>query len=341
MNTKIIPCVTCPVKLPTNNFSNLFHSESNVEIAIKFHYRSRKKGKWLTDALRGNNNELDDESLHRVIDSWKCDKPVIISAQTGCGKNTFIMQVLIKKMFSETGYRRKILILSNRIALGRQNKLHFLKFLSKLTNSSYIEKISETLTEVGLDKHFNFEFVTICSYQQIYNLNIRKDGNLKISLQEYQYIICDECQFFTSDAVFNPHTDEILNYIADNGKNAVRIYMSSTIEDCFEPILRAEIKQNEEIFAKEKATLQEKIFPNSVEKFNMSIGIANGNYGYNNLSELLDNRQQNIESEIEKRRENLKMTVNFYHVSRNYAYIDNITEYLNLQDIFEVLLKKK
>ena len=243
-------------------------------------------------------------------------------------------------MFQETGYRKKILILSNRIALSRQNKLHFLEFLSKLTNNSYFEKIAENLTETGLDGHFNFAFVTLCSYQQLYQVNVRNNEKSAINFQEFQYIILDECHFFTSDSAFNVHTDEILNYIVENGKNAIRIYMSSTIEDCFEPILRAEVKQNEEIFAKEKASLQEKFSPNAIEKFNIGLGIANGNYGYNNVSEFIDNRQQNIECEIERQRENLKMFVIFYHVSRNYYYIDNISEYLNLQDIFEVLLQK-
>ena len=74
---------------------------------IKFHYRDRKQFTWLTDAIRGNHEPLDDETLYRVINSWKCDEPVIISTQTGYGKNTFVSRVLVKKLFHESGYCKK------------------------------------------------------------------------------------------------------------------------------------------------------------------------------------------------------------------------------------------
>ena len=107
MTEKIIPTIKFPVNLPTNSFETWTNSNEEIDIVIKFHYRDRKQFTWLTDAIRGNHEPLDDETLYRVINSWKCDEPVIISTQTGYGKNTFVSRVLVKKLFHESGYCKK------------------------------------------------------------------------------------------------------------------------------------------------------------------------------------------------------------------------------------------
>lgn len=57
---------------------------------------------------------------------WKNQNPVLISAQTGSGKNTFIENIIIKHCIE---YNKKILIISNRIANNRQQKKELLPLL--------------------------------------------------------------------------------------------------------------------------------------------------------------------------------------------------------------------
>lgn len=56
----------------------------------------------------------------------------------------------------------------------------------------------------------------------------------------YIFVICDEAHFFTSDAMFNPYTQEILSFIVSLFKKAIRIYMSATPYECLKPICECE-----------------------------------------------------------------------------------------------------
>ena len=343
MTEKIIPTIKFPVNLPTNSFETWTNSNEEIDIVIKFHYRDRKQFTWLTDAIRGNHEPLDDETLYRVINSWKCDEPVIISAQTGYGKNTFVSRVLVKKLFHESGYCKKILILSNRIALNRQNKLDFLNFLYELTHDDYFQNISEKFTDSGLDSLTDFKFVSLCSYHQLYELVIKKSNEkAPLYLKNFAYVVCDECHFFSSDAPFNVHTDEILKYIANNAKQAVRIYMSATIDEVFEPILRAESKFLTERFEHvcQQIQLQN---ADHIDVMNLSQRFSQGDYAWaNSLSDVLENRQLNIEKAIEQERTKFSLNVEFFYISRDYSsYISDVHEYNNLLEVFDSIIETK
>mgnify|MGYP002625204283 CR=1 FL=1 len=174
------------------------------------------------------------------IANWTSDTPVFISAQTGKGKNYFIQHSLIRKVHNDNKrYERndKILLLSNRVALNRQSKLALAELLIDLG----YDKPSKTITcytDEGIDKLFiDLDIITVCSYHQLYN---RTD----IRTQNFKYIICDECHFLTSDSTFYPYTNEIIKIIAHNFKNSIRIYMSATLEESFEPIM---LKENDNV----------------------------------------------------------------------------------------------
>jgi len=133
---------------------------------------------------------------------WESQKPVLISAQTGSGKNTFIEEVLIpyrKKLNYTQNVKKKILILSNRIALNAQLK-------SRIENTGVAQ---------------------VMLYQSFLNF-----AELQKNLDQYSHIVCDECHFFSADAMFNPTTALILDGIIRKFQHAVRIYMSSTFTDC-------------------------------------------------------------------------------------------------------------
>lgn len=130
------------------------------------------------------------------------------------GKNYFIEETLlqyVKELNYTPGCSSRILILSNRIALRLQTKNH-------------------------LKEKFGKNFVTVLSYQGLLgHINSNQFYNT------YSHVICDECHFFTSDAMFNPCTDLILSKIIETFRNAVRIYMSATINDCLQYICKKEL----------------------------------------------------------------------------------------------------
>ncbi|GBG56593.1 hypothetical protein SPFL3102_00405 [Sporomusaceae bacterium FL31] len=66
-----------------------------------------------------NQQSISDAIAEDYMYKWTPNIPILISAQTGSGKNTFIENVIIKQMVRLSG---NVLILSNRIALGRQEK---------------------------------------------------------------------------------------------------------------------------------------------------------------------------------------------------------------------------
>ena len=172
--------------------------------------------------------------LKDEIDNWCSEIPVVISAQTGAGKNHFIQNILLPKLIDENPDQNNlILILSNRIALSRQNKYKFAELLVEYKhNAKYITEINEYYTPKGIDNiYLNFDVVTVCSYHQLYERCVRpkrskNDPNFvsSIDISRFKYIICDECHFFTSDASFNKDTEKILKKIISQGQNSIRIY---------------------------------------------------------------------------------------------------------------------
>lgn len=161
---------------------------------------------------------------------WESPKPVFISAQTGRGKNSFIEDVLIpyiKDLNYRENQKKEILILSNRIALNAQ-----------LRNRIEHTGVAKVLLYQG--------FLSFLDYNQY--------------LEKYKYVVCDECHFFTSDANFNPNTALILEKIIMNFQNSIRIYMSSTFNDCLQYIFEFE-KRIHKLFNPKILEKKNKVLP--------------------------------------------------------------------------------
>lgn len=180
---------------------------------------------------------VSDNIKEEDIAQWTHKQPVFISAQTGRGKNFFLKDILVRMIHDDNirnGVERKILILSNRIALTRQSKKDWNLSLMDITGDNNEEKF-ELYTDKGIDKFLSdLGTVTVCSYQQL----LGRASYLK--KQHFAYVIADECHFFTSDAIFNPFTHQILELLVNNFKKSVRVYMSATLEESFVPIITAE-----------------------------------------------------------------------------------------------------
>lgn len=186
---------------------------------------------------------------------WTPTTPVFISAQTGAGKNTFIEKVLIEKMVPR---KTKVLILSNRIALGRQEKGRLAEIMDRIEprpsgERTYKQDVARRNGEM-LDDLEDFGSVMIKSYQ---GLNASKE----IFKKEYDYVIFDECHFFLADAKFNKFTYNILEKILQRYPYAIRVYMTATLSDVFIPIMKCELKERDYRNAKNYELEKSKCLP--------------------------------------------------------------------------------
>ena len=184
------------------------------------------KLKWVSDTI-GDGYKL-----------WKGGDIVTIQAQTGTGKTYFIKSKLIP--YAE--YYEKILLLANRIELKRQLKIDLLKNMH--------EEIPESLEE--LDKMCTFGNVTIMSYQQLnYISHAEKYNQNKLNLNCYSYIICDECHFIQADSSFNNMTDYSLDNIIHSYDNAIKIFISATMEEV-KPMIEKSYEKKSKCFGASK-----------------------------------------------------------------------------------------
>lgn len=133
---------------------------------------------------------------------WK-DEFVVLDCGTGTGKTYFCTKILGRYAENE---RRKILYLCNRSRLRKQVYEEVKRL--KLTNVIYVT-----------------------SYQ---SLQQRIQNGEQIS--SYDYIIADECHYFTTDSTFNEYTDVAYNYIMKQ-KESVVLFISATAKKFFKYLL--------------------------------------------------------------------------------------------------------
>lgn len=129
---------------------------------------------------------------------WK-NTQVIFDGGTGTGKTYFIVNIL-GKYARETG--KKIIYLCNR---------------SKLKKQTY-----ENVEALNLQ-----DVIYVTTYQA---LQSRIKGKKEIGY--FDYIISDECHYFTNDALFNEYTDLAYDFIWRQ-KESVIIYISATAKVFF------------------------------------------------------------------------------------------------------------
>ena len=165
-----------------------------------------------------------------TTDRWEPLQPVFISAPTGRGKTSFIENTLIPYV-EELNYKNKtdqrVLIISNRLALQEQIK----------------NRLAGKRTPENEDQEIYHPFrgcADVITYQGLLHQEGRLTGKQKNPHSRYLYVICDEAHFFTSDAMFNPHTAKTLEAIVRIFQDAIRVYMSATPYECLEYIIKYE-----------------------------------------------------------------------------------------------------
>lgn len=139
---------------------------------------------------------LSNEFEEKRFESWTSDNHYAIFAETGAGKST----LLLDKFTSWTEKQipmKKILYLYNRKSMYEQ----------------FAKKYEQ--------EHVN---LTTSTYQDI---EARAKGiGVKDYIDSFDYILCDECHYFVSDAAFNENT--FLSYEAINNCNGTAIYITGT-----------------------------------------------------------------------------------------------------------------
>lgn len=174
-----------------------------------------------------NNMNLNLEYVSNVIRNeykeWKKGDVIKIVSQTGTGKSYFIKDVLIPYVdrLNRNSIETKpynILILTNRIALSRQVKLDVLKKLNK--------KVPNCCK--GLDSIRTIDNVNIMNYQSL--LELLLNDEFGFSLENYDFVICDEVHYLYSDS-FTGRTTIVSDELFKENNNSIRIFMSATITD--------------------------------------------------------------------------------------------------------------
>lgn len=188
--------------------------KQRVTDGIGDHYRVETRKDYTMEIVTG------------TLDRWEPLQPVFISAQTGRGKNFFIENTLIpyvRELNYKNNTSQRILILSNRLALRQQIK----------------NRLNEE--DDPTDERYPYgEYADVMTYQSLLRQEHHLNKKQKKAHSRYIYVICDEAHFFTSDAMFNPYTAEILSAIVRLFQDAIRVYMSATPYECLEYIIKYE-----------------------------------------------------------------------------------------------------
>lgn len=152
-----------------------------------------------------------------VYKQWSHRTAVMISSQTGSGKNTFILKHLLPYA-KDTN--RQVFIFSNRIALNIQQKKLLMQQMS----------IPDIYTDEELRQQKTFGSVTILNYHEALNyLNYLGFAyTIGYNVPSSGYAIFDEAHFFLNDATYNAYTENILTQLIHIFSLFTRIYMTAT-----------------------------------------------------------------------------------------------------------------
>ena len=314
-------------RFPQQTFMSWLRENSPEHLSdVKF-YPAHKNETYLSDYITSDD-----------IASWNADTPVIISAQTGIGKNYFVLKKLLNQLLTQHNQKDTMLLLVNRVALSRQNKFYLADVMKSLVgNFKYEEILNNYYKNEGIDNLcIDFGSVTVCTYHQCYKRKLLQQKNFK-------YIICDECHFFTSDATFLPETDLMLKEIVEHGSSSVRIYMSATPEIAMEPIMKFE-------YDFRKSEIVEQINRQRPTNSDFNIHAVNRRanpFMANPTTQILDSngflhaiyQPSDVDSLISEEIEKLKLKFQFYYVQRDYSYLNFQAKYSKAEELIPYIEK--
>ena len=198
--------------------------DMNVRIASEYDDPLKPKGyrtfRCDTDSIK--------EALEEEVPYWRYWKAILIDAPPGRGKTSFVYEVLIPLAIK---MNRNVLLVANRNALGLQMKLDVMELIGS--------PLRDRLTDLGIRETDIFGSVGIVSYHSL--PRFLNDPENEDWLDNVEYVVADECHYFTSDSSFNNLTEWHLKLITKHFKRAIRVYMTGTSWDVLRPIADAEM----------------------------------------------------------------------------------------------------
>lgn len=154
------------------------------------------------------------ELVGDTYSTWD-DTKIIFDGGTGTGKTYFILNIL------------------GRYAKERKKRMLYLCNRSELKNQTYTDVKKLNLRST----------VYVTTYQALQN---KIKDHAKLS--HYDYIVADECHYFTNDALFNEYTDLSYKYLKKQ-KNTVVVYISATAKIFFHWMKRKKKVSEDHYFA--------------------------------------------------------------------------------------------
>ena len=198
--------------------------DMNVRIASEYDDPLKPKGyrtfRCDTDSIK--------EALEEEVPYWRYWKAILIDAPPGKGKTSFVYEVLIPLAIK---MNRHVLLVANRNALSLQMKLDVMELIGS--------PLRDRLTDLGIRETDIFGSVGIVSYHSL--PRFLNDPENEDWLDNVEYVVADECHYFTSDSSFNNLTEWHLKLITKHFKRAIRVYMTGTSWDVLRPIADAEM----------------------------------------------------------------------------------------------------
>ncbi|MCM1251690.1 MAG: DEAD/DEAH box helicase family protein [Clostridium sp.] len=169
------------------------------------------------------NNIEDERHIHigELLDeeykSWN-GKKIILTAPTGTGKTTFVIETLLPYVRER---KKKMLILCNRKLLRMQ---YWFELIAQFERYAELESCIEVMT-----------------YQKL-SENVKKGIPLDKIFYESSIIVCDECHYFYADSDFNSvGTFALLQIIIQAGIAKTMLFMSATTDEV-KPLIEQTIK---------------------------------------------------------------------------------------------------
>lgn len=151
------------------------------------------------------------DALSEVLPYWSMYTPVLIDADTGAGKSTFVKRHVCP-LAKERGVN--VLVVTNRVGLANQFKSSMIEMHGGKSGIDFDYLDMQNINRIG---NVNF-----CNYQGLYScLNKVKEMNIG-------YVVFDECHYFFSDSLFADNTYSLLERAIRAFKDVTRIYMTAT-----------------------------------------------------------------------------------------------------------------
>lgn len=174
------------------------------------------------------------ENFINETELWQAYESVFISAPTGYGKTTFVLNCLLPQA-KKSG--KEVLFLSNRYLLKEQIKVKVAQSQGiDVGGVDWIENVEE------------YDSITIMTYQKLQIL-CRENSKLADEFaKRYKFVVYDEVHYIFADSGFNPEILFLLKFIKEY--SGIGVFLSATMEGI--PDFIKELKYEDELVPNSK-----------------------------------------------------------------------------------------